>query len=331
MNKLPSISIVIPTFNEQQRIETCLRSIFKQDYPQKFLEVLIVDNYSDDKTIEIAMKYPVIIIRNKIKDTQISKKIGLDKAKGDLIYHMDADMELKSKDYLKKLVFPLIQNSLIVGSIGTISQAPDDTPLNRFLTFDIHQRDPVLEFFSPSVLSTIVAKENDYALCKYTVNIIPPEGRCLYWRKKLLQTSIARGSDFRDLDSLVILVNSGFCYFAYVPDAEAYHRHVGDLRSLIGKRLRNIRRNFLPHYETRKYTWFELHSIIGIIKIAFWLVYAQLFFPALIRGCIKAFRNKDVACIWYEPILVLLLTDITLYGFISNMRGIRFIWNNILH
>lgn len=329
-NNLPSITIVIPTYNEEKRIDACLRSIFKQDYPKKLLEVLVVDNYSEDKTVEKAGMYPVTIIRNKLRDTQISKKIGLDRAKGDLVYHLDADMELKSRDYLRKLVYPLTQNSLIVGSYGGISIAPDDTPLNRFLTYDKYQRDPVLEFFSPNGLSTVVSQEKEYVLCKYTPNNIPPEGRCLYWRKKLMQTNIIKEADFRDLDSLVTLVNHGFCYFAYVPGAEAYHRHVQDLSSLISKRLRNIHRNFLPHYESRKYTWFQFHSVKGIIKIGFWLIYAHVFIPALIRGCIKGIRQRDIACVWYEPILTLLLTDITLYGFFSNLRGIRFVWNKIL-
>ena len=327
---LPTISIVIPTLNEEKRIEACLRSIYEQDYPKKLLEVIVVDNYSTDETVEIVRNYPVVIVKNRIHDTQRSKKVGLDTSRGDLVYHVDADMEFRSKDYLRKLAYPLQCDSRLIGSFGAIATAPDDTPLNRFLTYDIHQRDPVLDFFSPSLWSTVVAREKCYILCVYRPGNIPPEGRCLYWRKRLMKTPIAQSSDFRDLDSLVTLVESGLCHFAYVPGALAYHRHVEDLCSLVVKRLRNIRRNFLPHYETRQYTWFRFHSVGGIIKIIFWIVWAHLFFPAFVRGCIKAVRHRDIACVWYEPLLALLLTDITLYGFITNARGIRFIWSKIL-
>ena len=150
---LPTISIVIPTFNEAKRIEACLRSIYEQDYPKKLLEVIVVDNYSTDETIEIVRNYPVVIVKNRIHDTQISKKVGLDTSRGDLVYHVDADMEFRSKDYLRKLAYPLQCDSRLIGSFGAIATAPDDTPLNRFLTYDIHQRDPVLDFFSPILTS----------------------------------------------------------------------------------------------------------------------------------------------------------------------------------
>lgn len=330
-NILPTVSIVIPTYNEERNIKKCLQSIFKQDYPKRLLEVILVDNYSEDKTVEIARKYQVVILMNKIKDTQVSKMVGFNKAKGELLYYMDADLEFKSKDYLKKMVFPLLDNPVIVGSIGRMCQVPRDSSLNRFLTYDIHQRDPVLEYFSPSIYSTVVKKMQGYLLCQYELRKIPPEGRCLFWKKRLEQTPITRAEEFRDLDSLVILVKNGFCQFAYVPEAEAYHRHVQGIKSFIKKRLRNINRNFLPHYETREYTWFNLNNKKDVIKIFFWIISAHLIIPAFFRGCIKAIRYRDFYCLWYEPFLTLLLTDITLYGFISNPRGFRFIFSGLLH
>ncbi|MFH1833029.1 MAG: glycosyltransferase family 2 protein [Candidatus Levyibacteriota bacterium] len=324
---LPIISIVIPTYNEEENIKRCVDSIYKQEYPKKLLEVLLVDNYSQDKTLEIAKKYPVIILTNKIKDVQVSKMIGLKNAKGELLYFMDADSEFKSNDYLRKLVCPLLNNPLIVGSFGTICQAPNDNSLNRFLTYDILQRDPVLEYFSPSVYSTVIEKQKDYFLCKYEINKIAPEGRCLFWKKKLMQASIVKGKKFMDLDALAILVEYGFCYFAFVSNAKTYHHHVQGLTSLIKKRLRNINRNYIPHYETRHYKWFNLNSKKDVIRIILWIFYAHLIFPAFIKGLIKSIKHKDLWCLWYEPMLVLLLTDITLFGFLRESQGRKFIFS----
>lgn len=331
MGKLPTISIVIPTYNEEKLIETCLKSIFKQDYPKKFLEVFVIDNYSEDDTVKIARRYPVKILMNKIKDPELSKMIAFKRSTGDLFYYMDADLEFKNKDYLKRLVEPLLDNPLIVGSSGKVTQAADYTSLNRFLTYETHQRDPVLEYFSPSIYSTVSKKLNEYYLCKYTITNIPPVGRCLYWKEKLLKTQISKAKRFMDLDNLVILVESGFNDFAFVPQAEEYHYHVQGIESLIGKRLRNIRHVFLPQYETRKYTWFNLSSKKDVIKIIFWIIYANLIIPAFIRGCIKAIRYRDFYCIWYEPFLTLILTDITLYGFLNNPTGLKFIFNRLLY
>lgn len=325
LHKLPTISIVVPTYNEESNIGACLASIFKQDYPKKLLEVIVVDNFSTDSTLKIAKKYPVKIIMSNIKNNHVSKMIAFRRSKGELFYYMDADLEFVSADYLKRLVFPLLDNSSIVGSSGKVVQVPNDTSLNRFLTYELHQRDPVLEYFSPAVTSTIIKKEDGYFLCKYRLNKIPPVGRCLFWKKKLMRTPIAKAKKFLDLDNIVFLVKNGFCDFAFVPEAQEYHHHVQGIRSLIRKRLRNITNNFIPHYETREYTWFDLKNKYDVIKIMYWVIYAHLLFPAFFKGCLKAIRYKDIYCVWYEPFLTLLLTDVTLYGFLSSYRGIAFL------
>ncbi len=322
---LPTITIVVSTYNEERHIASCLDSVFKQDYPKKLLEVFVVDNYSTDKTITIAKKYPVKVIMSRIKNNHVSKMIALKRSTCDLFYYMDADLEFADSNYLKLLVLPLLDDSRIVGASGKVVQMPGDTNINRFLTHEFHQRDPVLEFFSPVITSTFIEKKSGYFLCRYTRDNIPPVGRCLFWRKKLLQTPIAKAEKFLDLDNIVLLVKHGFDYFAFVPDAREYHRHVEDLKSLIQKRLRNIIHNFLPHYETREYTWFNLRNKRDVLKIIYWLIYAHLIFPALIRGVVKAVRYKDIYCIFYEPILTVVLTDITVYGFLANRRGLKFL------
>lgn len=328
--KFPTISIVVPTLNEEKNIKTCLDSIFKQDYPKKLLEVFVVDNYSTDKTLQIAKKYPVKIIMSLVKDAQVSKMIALDRARGDLFYFTDADLEFKSKDYLSRLVQPLLDDPSIVGSFGRPVPSPQDSNLNRFLSYDNLQRDPVLEFFSPSIESTIVEKRKGYFLCLYKPGRITSTGRCLYWRKKIMQTPIAKKEKFMELDNLVILVKNGFTNFAYVPEAEEYHRHIQGIKTIIRKRLRNINRNYIPNFETREYRWFDLTKKKDIAKIIFWILYAHIVIPAFLRGCYKAVKYRDFLCIWYEPFLTLVLTDIILFGFLSNLRSRRMIVQNIL-
>ena len=56
MKDPPLISIIIPTLNEEENMKRCLHSIFSQSYPRKYLEVIVVDNYSEDNTLKIAKK-----------------------------------------------------------------------------------------------------------------------------------------------------------------------------------------------------------------------------------------------------------------------------------
>ena len=56
---LPSISIVIPTYNSERTLSLCLGSIAEQDYPREKIEIIIADGGSKDRTLEIAEKFGV--------------------------------------------------------------------------------------------------------------------------------------------------------------------------------------------------------------------------------------------------------------------------------
>ena len=50
------LSIIIPTYNEEKHIGRLLDSIFSNDYKNKF-EIIIVDDGSKDRTVEIVNRY----------------------------------------------------------------------------------------------------------------------------------------------------------------------------------------------------------------------------------------------------------------------------------
>jgi glycosyltransferase involved in cell wall biosynthesis len=54
---LPSISIVILTYNEEKNIRTCLGAILSQNYLQELVEIIIVDNKSTGTTVKIIKEY----------------------------------------------------------------------------------------------------------------------------------------------------------------------------------------------------------------------------------------------------------------------------------
>src|SRR5688572_28841909 len=55
--QLPSVSIIIPVRNESENIKQCLESIFKQNYPEDLLEVVVIDDYSTDTTLQLAKEF----------------------------------------------------------------------------------------------------------------------------------------------------------------------------------------------------------------------------------------------------------------------------------
>lgn len=85
------VSIIISTFNNEKTIGTCLHSIRNQSY--RNIEVLIVDEWSKDKTREIAKKYRAKVYLHG-KERANNRNYGIEKAKGKYYFILDSDMEL---------------------------------------------------------------------------------------------------------------------------------------------------------------------------------------------------------------------------------------------
>lgn len=103
------VSIIIPTKNSSGYLDKCLQHIRNQGYNN--IEIIVVDGKSKDmkKTIEIAEKYNcqiLIFVPNVEKglfDATKKRNYAATKAKGEFIYHIDADMEL-SKNVVKEAI-----------------------------------------------------------------------------------------------------------------------------------------------------------------------------------------------------------------------------------
>ena len=112
---MKKVSIIIRTKNEERWILSCIEKIYSQSY--KNIEVIIVDNYSKDKTIEKIKKYPVKIL--KIKKFLPGKAInlGIKKSSGDIIVCLSAHCLPVKNTWLNNLIRPL-KNKKIAGVYG---------------------------------------------------------------------------------------------------------------------------------------------------------------------------------------------------------------------
>ncbi len=86
------VSIITPSFNNEDTITDCLESLYNQSFP--YIEHIIIDNQSSDKTLEIIeqYKYPHRTIISE-KDNGLYDAInkGISHAKGDIIGILHAD------------------------------------------------------------------------------------------------------------------------------------------------------------------------------------------------------------------------------------------------
>ncbi len=85
----PPISVCIIGLNEEEKIEDCLRSVVEVAD-----EIVYVDSYSGDKTVEIARKYTDRIVLQKFLGHVEQKNLAIDEAKHDWVLALDCDERL---------------------------------------------------------------------------------------------------------------------------------------------------------------------------------------------------------------------------------------------
>jgi glycosyltransferase involved in cell wall biosynthesis len=113
-----NISIVIPVYNEADRLAACLRAIGAQRL--KPLEVIVVDNNSSDGTAAVAKGFGFVRLINEPKQGVLhARTTGFDAASGDIIARIDADTVLPPN--WTEQILEIFKNE----SVAAVSGAPD--------------------------------------------------------------------------------------------------------------------------------------------------------------------------------------------------------------
>ena len=92
----PLVSVIIPTYNSEKYIQSCLTSLKEQNY--KNIEVIVVDQSSSDKTQSIVTKNKVKLVTlpkpKFYSPPTASRNTGAKIAKGTILLHIDSDMQV---------------------------------------------------------------------------------------------------------------------------------------------------------------------------------------------------------------------------------------------
>jgi glycosyltransferase involved in cell wall biosynthesis len=308
------------TFNGANILERAVCSIRKQIYPRRLVETIIVDNGSVDNSVEISKRYSKNVSINK-KQVYHVRAEAMRKAKGEFVYMiLEQDMEFKSDNFLKKMVTPLIVNKSLVASFTREYPNKKQQWVTRFISHDPIQRDPLFEFLTPSIESTIKKRYRDYDLCVFSKKKLPPVTHMLFRVEYLKKAGVWEQEKDYDLDTVIKLIDAGYNKFAYVKDAGDFHYHANNLKQLVHKRIRNLNNHFFPELNTLKYTWIDVSKKIDILKLIFWIVYANLLVPATIRGIVRAIKNRDIVLL-AEPLITVCTTDAIIFRFMTDRKG----------
>jgi len=89
----PTISVIIPTYNNGHFIRSALESIFKQTYPGDKIEIIVVDDGSTDNTYDMLNDYmdQIIYIYQEQMGIAAARNRGIALSKGKIITFLDSD------------------------------------------------------------------------------------------------------------------------------------------------------------------------------------------------------------------------------------------------
>ena len=129
------VSIVIATYNSSRTLEKVLRSIQKQSYSRKNIEILIIDGGSKDKTIEISKKYRCKLFHNPKIDQVYAKYMGYVEAKGKYLLFLDSDEILENRDSIKAKVEMMTKDKRIRAVVSAgYNTSSLVHPINNYLS-----------------------------------------------------------------------------------------------------------------------------------------------------------------------------------------------------
>ncbi|MDQ8203010.1 glycosyltransferase [Pelagicoccus sp. SDUM812003] len=126
------LSIVIPAFDEEQRIGESIRriqaAIAANTRPGVTFELIVCDNNSNDRTAQVARELGAKVVFEPINQISRARNKGAAAALGDWLLFVDAD-SYPSTELLSDLLDAIASGDVI--GCGTTITVPDGTPFNR--------------------------------------------------------------------------------------------------------------------------------------------------------------------------------------------------------
>jgi cellulose synthase/poly-beta-1,6-N-acetylglucosamine synthase-like glycosyltransferase len=133
----PKVSIIVASYNNEDTIEECLKSILAQDYPKDLFEVIVMDGCSKDGTVKKAEQFPIKVVSIHL-NAPAAYNYAMKIASNPILGFVDADAKVE-KEWLNKLV-PHLGDPKVAGVSGSIETWNNANPWARSIGYELKSR-----------------------------------------------------------------------------------------------------------------------------------------------------------------------------------------------
>ena len=210
-NKLPLVSIVIITLNRRKHLESCLRSLFKLDYPSSKLQIIVVDGGSKDGTIEMLTDEfsQVHLVTENRKGVAIARNTGWKHSNGELIAYTDDDC-IVDRCWIRAIVNALESNDAKVAGGPLTYLYPELMPKSYIGTplgaFDLGAKQHLLKIGQNLITANIIVRAEVFSKISFFESLVYNDSEDAEFCRSILQNMVTRFFMFRTLKFFIILM-----------------------------------------------------------------------------------------------------------------------------
>lgn len=306
---LPSLSIITVALNCENILEECYSRMVSQDYPKDKIELLCIDGGSTDRTRDVAVKWGARVIDGGYKENQEARRyVGYMNAKNEILVYLDSDNFLTEKEWLKKMVQPLIEDSEIIAT-QTLRYEYDKSQslMNRyFALFGVN--DPVafylgkadrLPWFNErwNLRGNVICEKETYYKVQFSTDFLPTIGcNGFLVRRSAFEKLNYEPEDFLHIDANYDLIKMGLNKYGIVKTA-ILHATGDTFVKSIRKRMDYMGIHHQRLRKIRRYRVFDATNRNDVLNLIKFVLFACTLFKPFYDSLKGYIKIRDIA--WF--------------------------------
>ncbi len=306
--RLPSVSVVIPTYNSAWIIGECLGRVLGQDYPRSRMEVILADGGSTDATLEIARSLGVRkILPNPLRTGEAGKAVGIPQARMDLVALIDSDNLLPDRGWLRRMTAPFADPEIFGSEPWEYQYRRQDGFITRYCAL-LGMNDPLCLYLGNydrlcaltgrwTGLDLRAEDRGGYLKVELREDAIPTIGAngFLIRRRDLLKTQYS--PYLFDIDCVYDLIRLGRRHVAKVKTGilHLYARDLGDFARKQRRRVRDYL--YYRRHAMRRYPWGNFPRW----RLAWFILASATVLPTFLQA-LRGMRRKADPCWFFHPV-----------------------------